>query len=631
MLVKVEQILNSRQKEAVMMPLGPTMVLAGPGSGKTHVIVHRIAYMIHHLKCLPDEILVITFTRAAADEMKMRFMQHYPKFTVQFGTFHSVFYQMLRTIDHNKYTINNLIDESEKRKIIENLYRQIDAEDYNDFITEFIRHMSLMRNQLIHINHYNPDGISKENFIALYENYENYKTMTMRFDFDDMVVTCYEQLIHNPDFLSYFRRKYKYILIDEFQDINLVQFEIVKLLAKERQNLFIVGDDDQSIYKFRGAKPEFLLTFEKHFRNTKKVILDINYRSTENIVNISNSLICHNKMRYPKTIRAYNKRGRNPSIIYCKDPKDEARMVRDKIIELMKEGEQLKDIAIIYRSNIEARPVMEEFIASNIPFFIRDECITLYDQWVTKDILAYLRLSKDLSQDELVLQIINRPSRFISKTALYEAQKLDGAILYNLLKTEELSERQKDHIHEFIFNLQRIQKMPLGEAIDYIRKKIEYDKYVRDYCDYRKVAFDYLIEVLDELEESASNFSDFNVWEEHLFHMAKNIKRYQSERKAEKEGVLLTTMHSAKGLEFNTVFVLNLVDGVIPHHKSIKETDREEERRLLYVAVTRAKTNLYLYIPQKRHKKYTEISPFLKEIMKTQSHLFNIGGVKNGQ
>lgn len=628
MLVNLEQALNSRQKEAVTMPLGPTMVLAGPGSGKTHVIVHRIEYMIRFLKCLPHEILVITFTRAAADEMKMRFVNEYSISSVNFGTFHSVFYKMLKVLYQDKYNINNLIDESKKRKIIENLYRELDGEDYDDFVSEFIRHMSLMRNQLINVKHYNPDGISKENFMTLYEKYENYKAITMGFDFDDMVIACYEELIQNPEFLLYFRKKYRYILIDEFQDINLAQFEVIKLLANEHKNIFIVGDDDQSIYKFRGAKPEFLLNFEKHFKNTQKVILDINYRSTENIVNASNALISHNKMRYHKIVHAYNKRGHNPYIIYCKDPKDQAQLIREKIVELKKEGELLKNIAVIYRSNIEVRPVMEELISSNISFAIRDECMTLYDQWITKDILAYLRLSQDLSQNDLVLQLINRPSRFISKTALYTAKNIDGPILYNLLKADELNKWQKDHINELIFNLQRIQKMPLGEAVSYIRKKVEYDRYVFDYCNYRKIPCDSLMEVLDELEESCSSFLNVYMWEEYLYNIAQNIKRHQRKMSTEKEGVLLTTMHSAKGLEFNTVFILNLVDGVVPYHKSIKETDREEERRLLYVAMTRAKTNLYLYIPKQRYKKYTEISPFLKEIMEKQSNLLNIGGLK---
>ena len=626
MLIDLKQMLNNRQKEAVTMPLGPTMVLAGPGSGKTHVIVHRINYMIRFLKCMPHEILVITFTRAAADEMKMRFINEYSIFSVHFGTFHSVFYKMLRAVYQDKYTINNLIDESEKRKIIENLYIKLDGEDYDDFVNEFMKHMSLMRNQLIHLKHYNPDGISKEHFMDLYESYENYKAMTMRFDFDDMVVTCYEELTQNPKFLSYFRGKYKYILIDEFQDINLAQFEIIKLLANEHQNIFIVGDDDQSIYKFRGAKPEFLLNFNNHFKNTRKVILDTNYRSTENIVNASNALIAHNKFRYPKIVHAYNKRGQNPHIIYCKDAKQQAQKIREKVLELNKEGELLRNIAVIYRSNIEVRPVMEEFVSSNIAFAIRDECMTLYDQWIAKDILAYLKLSKDLSQDELVYQLINRPSRFISKTALYAAKKLNGPILYNLLKIDELSQWQKDHIQEFIFHLQCIQKMPLGKAVAYIRKKVEYDRYVFDYCSYRKIPCDTLMEVLDELEESCSSYLDVYTWEDYLYNIAQNIKRYQRKLKTEKEGVLLTTMHSAKGLEFNTVFILNLVDGVVPYHKSIKEADREEERRLLYVAMTRAKTNLYLYIPKQRYKKRTDISPFLKEIIRTQSKLVNIGG-----
>ncbi|MGL5677114.1 MAG: ATP-dependent helicase [Cellulosilyticaceae bacterium] len=605
--------LNSNQLEAVTAPLGPTMVIAGPGSGKTFVITQRIHYMLETFGCDPSHILVITFTKAAAEEMKERYYQLYGGSRVQFGTFHSVFYKILRLVDPEKYDLSHLISEDNKKRVIEKLYKEIDGESHEDFVEVFLGHLTLMKNQLIQPKYYNPDGISKELFIKVYQGYDAYKERQGLFDFDDMLVDCYYALIHNEHLLEHMRRRYKHILIDEFQDINCVQFEVIKLLAEKHKDLFVVGDDDQSIYQFRGAKPEFLLSFETYFNPVKKVILDVNYRSTQPILAYSNALIAHNTNRYTKAMKTSKLEGEKPAFCTCKDPKEQAAAITNQIIELTKGETKLSECAVIYRTNIQARPLIEMFMSAHIPFVLKDTIHTLYDQWMTKDMLAYLHLAKNRNNPEKIMQIINRPSRYISKAALADAVKVDGDLLNTLTKSDLLTQWQKDYIQEFIYHLQCLQRKPLQDAITYISKTIGYEKYLQEYANFRKMPVSNLMDVLADITESAASFEDVDTWEEHLKLMAMGLK--QNAKNTKQDGVVLSTMHSAKGLEFTYVFIVDAVDGVIPHSKSLDEKQLEEERRLLYVGMTRAKEKLFIYLPQQRYQEKVSISPFIDEML----------------
>lgn len=606
--------LNANQKQAVEMPLGATMVIAGPGSGKTFVITERVRYMISHLQCQPQHILVITFTKAAAEEMKGRYLKATHQTGVTFGTFHSVFYRMLRKADPNRYALERLISEDKKRQVIEKIYQGMDTGDaYEDFIEVFLGHLTLMTNQLIQPKYYNPDGISKEVFLKVFNSYEQYKERHGLFDFDDMLVHTYYLLRNDSHILTFYQSKYKHILIDEFQDINCVQFEIIKLLSSRHTDLFVVGDDDQSIYQFRGAKPEFLLSFEEYFNPVQKIILDVNYRSTPNILRYSNSLIGYNINRYEKIMHAAHIEGDKPIVTYCEDAKEQASLVLKEILKLNAAGLPLKECAIIYRTNIQARPLIEALRTVQIPFIIKDAMVTLYDQWMTKDILAYLHLAYNIEDSERLLQIINRPTRYISKLALEDARKKGGNLLKNLLESDLLSRLQKDRIEELIFNLQRLKTLTLKEAIPYIRHTIGYEKYLIEYAAYRKIPSEGLVNMLLELEDSAREYACVEEWEEALYAISMSVK--QSSRQKGHDALTLTTMHSAKGLEFGAVFIIDILDGVIPHSKSLSDTQVEEERRLFYVALTRAKERLYLYIPKNRYQKKAESSPFILETL----------------
>lgn len=609
----MKEQLNDNQFKAVTLPLGPTMVIAGPGSGKTHVIVQRIQYMIKTFGCIPSHLLVITFTKAAAVEMQERYIKEFGESRVNFGTFHSIFFRILRTSDKERYSLDNLLAEDKKRHVIEQIYRGLNGEEYEDFIDIFLSHLTLMKNQLIQPKYYNPDGVSKELFLEVYKKFEAFKERHHLFDFDDMLVDCYYLLKNDEHLLKYCRERYRHILIDEFQDINCVQFEIIRLLTKNSSNIFIVGDDDQSIYRFRGAKPEFLLGFKEYFSEAQKVILDINYRSTQKILQASNALIAYNENRFDKDMQTCNGVGEPPHIISCAHPVEQAAFILKKIIALKNEDYSFSDIAVIYRTNIQARPILENLLSSNIPFQLRDTLPTLYDHWLTKDIFAYLNLAHDLTKTNLAIQIINRPSRYISKTHLASVKSLDSNLLFGLLKLEDLSDWQKNPVQELIYHLQTLKSKPFDQAIHYIRKIIGYDKYVIEYANYRKIPSEGLIEMLDEIEESSKNYNRLEEWQNTLYNISMSIKQ-NSKQKQLKEAITLTTMHSAKGLEFKIVFIVDVVDGVIPHSKSTIKDQLEEERRLFYVALTRAKEKVYLYVPKSRYDKPTEVSPFINEL-----------------
>ena len=471
-----------------------------------------------------------------------------------------------------------------------------------------------MQNQLIESKNYYPEGISREAFINLLKHYEAFKERHQAFDFDDMLVACYYLLENDDAILKVVREQYQYILIDEFQDINEVQFRIIKKIAEAKRQIFVVGDDDQSIYQFRGARPEFLLDFKKHFPEVEEIYLDVNYRSTQTILNYSLALIEHNTKRYLKSLTTPNAKGSAPLFIPCKDAKEEALLIVNEIIKQKNEGLFLTEMAIIYRTNLQARPIVEALLAANIPFCLRDGMVSLYDQWITQDLFAYLYLAENINQPELAARIINKPKRYISNAAMQQAKQMGGHLFMNLLGLDTLTEWQKNYIQQLLFDLQVLKEKDLKNAIAYIRRNIGYDQYVMDYASFRRMPASSLLEVLDDIEDSTEGYVSFKEWENMLKTMSEQVNAQAKNKNITQEALNLMTMHGSKGLEFNTVFIIGVIDGTIPHHKSHLPAELEEERRLFYVAMTRAKENLFIYSPEERHGKNVDISPFIREI-----------------
>ncbi|GMQ57571.1 ATP-dependent helicase [Vallitalea sediminicola] len=610
--------LNSNQKKAVTHNEGPMMVLAGPGSGKTMVITHRIINLIEEYNVNPSNILVITFTKAAAITMENRFENLSDSNAgkkVLFGTFHSVFFRILKS--YYDLNVSQIIMENKKLDVFREIVRQleIEYEDENEFINQIMTEISLIKNELINVKYYNAVSCSNEDFYKIYSLYEAYKREKKAIDFDDMLIKCYNLLSKNDKILNIWQSKFKYILIDEFQDINRVQYETIKLLAKPDDNLFIVGDDDQSIYSFRGAKPEFLLNFPEEYGDTKKIVLNNNYRSTKNIVKVSRSVIKNNHKRYIKDMITSNKDGNQLNLIETKDIGDEAKTVADSILELSKQKNiPLSEIAIIYRTNIQSRAIIDIFLDMNIPFVVRDKAAIIYDHWVAKDMISYMKLALDIKDKEALIRIINKPKRYISKVAIEISKKYSDNIWEGLYKHSQEKEWMINRLDELQYHLQVIKKSKPYDIIKYIRKEIGYDGYLNNYAAYRKIGIEGLIEILNEIGESTKNFETIHEWFNHIEEYRKLMEESDNNRNIYKDSITLTTMHSSKGLEFGIVWIVGAVEGLIPHEKSNRDKDIEEERRLFYVGMTRAKEYLYISYINNRYDEPAVQSRFLDEI-----------------
>lgn len=614
--------LNENQQMAVKHVDGPCMVLAGPGSGKTRVITYRIVNMVMNEGIPPTRILAISFTKASSIEMKNRALSICNDFRmnkVTFGTFHAVFFRILRKFE--RLNLNSILDEKLKRFSIKGILKSLNVENGEDdeLVGQVINEISYVKNELMDKADFESEVLTKDEFINTYNMYENYKDEIKKIDFDDMLIRTYHLLQNNPDVLNVVRSVYKYILIDEFQDINRVQFEVIKLIAEPENNIFVVGDEDQSIYGFRGARPDFLLQFKNYFKDSKEVRLDINYRSKSEIIGTANRLIDKNENRYNKVIKCNQEEKGTVEYLTPKDSEDEAIQIAKDIIERVKEDYvEYDDFAVIYRTNLQSRALVDVFMDMRIPFVIRDSVVTIYDHWAAKDILSYLKLVIDPDSNEDWIRIINKPFRYISRESINSVK--DEKYFLNALITKcNLHQKQVKTITDLEIDLSYLKSLEPKNAISFIRTTLDYDKYILDYCMNRKIKPNGLIEILNEIESSSSNFKTIG---EYLSHIEKVKEELQENQKnKEVNGVIFTTMHSAKGLEFDNVYIIGTNEGTIPHEKSydIEDEDKkndqiEEERRLMYVAITRAKNRLCISCPQNKYGKKVSISRFINEI-----------------
>ena len=614
--------LNDEQRKAVEHVEGPCMVLAGPGSGKTRVITYRIANMIVNKNIPATRILAITFTKNSAIEMKNRALKlcNDPRINkVTFGTFHAVFFRILKYF--GRYDMNSILDEKTKRITIKSILKSLKVENGEDdeTVSQVINEISYVKNELMDKQDFESEILTKDEFINTYNMYEEYKEQVKKIDFDDMLIRTYNLLISDERALEMVRNVYKYILVDEFQDINKVQFEVLKLMSNPNNNIFVVGDEDQSIYGFRGARPDYLLQFEEYFNKTEKIVLDINYRSQKEIIDISNKLIQKNISRYDKTIKCYRGEGGSVNYITPKDSEDEAIQIGKEILEeIKKDFVEYSDFAIIYRTNIQARALVDVFMDMRIPFTIKDSIVTIYDHWAARDILSYLKISVRQNTNEDWIRIINKPFRYISRDNLNQIKE-DKDFINALITKCNLHPKQVKTINDLDIDIGYLKHQCPKDAISYIRTTLEYDKYILDYCTNRKIKTNGLIEILNEIESSASNFETI---EEYLIHIDKVKEELtQNHNKKEMDGVVFTTMHSAKGLEFRYVYIIGINEGTMPHEKSYDVDDEdkkaeqiEEERRLMYVGMTRAEDKLTLSAPMNKYGKKAFKSRFLEEI-----------------
>ena len=609
---KQEMAFSKAQTQAIMHKDGPMMVLAGPGSGKTTVITHRVQYLTKEYGIDPGDILVITFTRAAAGEMRER----YEALTgggsrVTFGTFHSIFFRILKLA--YRYTADNIVREEQQMQFVRELAQAggLEPEDENEFAASILSEISSVKGERIALEHYYSKNCPDAVFRQLYAGYEEKMRRAGLIDFDDMMVLCLELFTERKDILSAWQRRYRYILIDEFQDINRLQYEIVRMLAKPEDNLFIVGDDDQSIYRFRGAKPEIMLGFERDYPGAGRILLDVNYRSTEEIVAPALRLIGENQKRFSKAIHTTGRHGKNVITKLWQDPGEENLAIAREIQLYLQSGVRPGDIAVLYRTNAGPRFLMEKLMEYNLPFRTRDTVPNLYEHWISRNILTYIRIAMGSRAREDILQVINRPKRYISRDAMP-----DETVSFEKMKAFYA---EKDWIAERIESLEgdlrAIARMSPLAAVNYIRQGMGYDEYLIEYAAFRRMRPEELLETADELKESAAGFKTFDEWFAHIDAYKEELLRQAAQRRTETDAITLATMHSAKGLEFPIVYILDANEGITPHSRAMLDEDMEEERRLFYVAMTRAKTRLHVYAVRERYHKKAEVSRFVWEYL----------------
>ncbi len=618
---------NKGQKQAIEHKNGPMLVLAGPGSGKTTVITQRTKRLIEECGVKPERILVITFTKAAAQEMKERFekLMDGVRANVNFGTFHAVYFKILKYAYN--YDASCIIKEEERYQFFRELIGKLnlEIEDEKDFIEGISTEISLVKGERVDLEHYYSMNCSEENFKAIYREYDRMLRNTNKIDFDDMLLLCYELLLARTDILQMWQQRYEYILIDEFQDINRVQYDIIRLLAKPQDNLFIVGDDDQSIYRFRGAKPEIMLNFEKDYPGCKRVLLDINYRSQAKIAEAACRLVENNTKRFPKEIRAVREASEAVVVREYQDVKTQNEAIVQELLEYHRSGGDYRKIAILYRTNTQPGALVEKLMEYNIPFKMRDALPNIYEHWIARNIIAYIRLAMGASDRTLYLQIMNRPKRYLSREVFDDAEVDLEKIKAHYWR--EGKEYVVERLEKLEYDLKLLRKTNPYAAINYIRRAIGYDDYLREYAQFRRINEEELFDTLAQLQEAAREYPDFGSWFAHMEEYREELKR-QNEQKLElnREAIALMTFHAAKGLEFEQVYIVDACEGVTPHRKAVVPEDMEEERRMFYVAVTRAKQRLVVTHTKERYNKKQQISRFVPELMTDRSR-FTEGAV----
>lgn len=602
---------SNAQHQAITHGAGPAIVLAGPGSGKTLVITQRVRYLIEAYHVRPQEILVITFTKAAAQEMQSRFQALSRQRGVTFGTFHAVFFHILKYAYH--YSAANILTEEKKYQILQRLLSEsgLHFEDEKETLSEIASEISVVKNEQIPLEHYYSKSCPEEVFRNFYRKYEEMHRREGLLDFDDMMTMTYELLTQRADILAAWQRHYRYILVDEFQDINLLQYAILRLLANPERNLFIVGDDDQSIYRFRGAKPEIMLNFPKDYPDAKQIVLDRNFRSVASVIRAAQLVIRENTKRFAKRAVHVRKGQGQVDIREFSGQEHESLYLIKKVQESLAGGTPPNEIAVLYRTNQGARPYAERLMEFNIPFEMRDALPNIYEHWIAKDLFAYLHLARERLDRAEFLQVMNRPKRYIARDAI-DAKVIS---LETLRTYYEDKDWMLDWIDRLELDLRMLKDMAPYAAVNYIRYGMNYEEYLQEYAKARRMKPEELTDILDEIQDGCRPFKTVEAWYEHLTAYKERLLEQRGKKERDPDAITLATLHSAKGLEFQEVFLVDVNEGTIPHRKASMEADLEEERRLFYVGMTRAKDRLHLFYVRERYGKRVEPSAFLEPLL----------------
>ena len=601
--------LDKYQVNAVKANEKNVLVVAAPGSGKTTVIINRINHLVEDLRIDERNIIVLTFTKAAALNMKERYINTFKKQRAPFfGTFHGLFYKILLGQGKNINIIEGFI----ANKIIEGVLRKYFDEINEDKIKEAINNISLFKTSRESIENFTP-SFSKEIFIECYEAYTQYKKENSLWDFDDLAIEVLELFNNNSKIKDGYRNLFKHILVDEFQDCDQLQIDFLRMMNHKNNDLFAVGDEDQCIYSFRGSKPEYMVIFDKIYNGGKKYFLSKNYRSNKNIIEASKKVISFNKERNNKEIIS-NKQ--TDGLISCSSPYDEkiqGEEICGLIEKLHKSGKySFRDNIVLYRTNMESMSVIDSFIRNKIPFTMMDKEYNFFNHFICRDLRAYLSVAQYPYDRQSFLDIINKPFRYISKSSLaylkeYREERNPFDILIEKNDTPAFQKKKLDDLKK---DFNYISKTSLSSAIQYIITDLGYIDYLKAYSERFNTSIDDLEEILEEFKVSASAFKTIPKFFEHIDDVGKKLE--ESKRSKTEDRVLLSTIHGVKGMEFKNVFLINCNEDTMPHSSS-KDENIEEERRLFYVGITRAIDNLYLFVPRMRKGKFKDPSRFIFE------------------
>ena len=630
---EILQGLNNKQYEAVINTEGPCLIIAGAGSGKTKVLTHKIAYLIQEKNVLPWNILAITFTNKAANEMKERIANLVGDVAqdIWMGTFHSICVRILRKfIDRIGFETSFIIfDTSDQRTMIKTCLKDLNIDDKMFTDRSVLSEISNAKNQMLEPEAYTAianGDFRKEKIATVYELYQKRLKENNAIDFDDIINYTIKILNENPDVLEYYANKFKYVLVDEYQDTNKAQFTLITLFASNYGNITVVGDSDQSIYAFRGADISNILNFERDFTNAKIIKLEQNYRCTGNILKAANSVIKNNETKYKKELWTENEQGNLPKVYSAENEYDEGSFIVEQINRLRREEYfKYSDFAILYRMNTQSRAIEDILRREDIPYKIVGG-LKFYERKEIKDIISYLRLIQNPSDNLSLKRIINEPKRGIGKTSLDNIEALanqNEISMYEIIKNADQYGLNRVFVNsrEFISVMEELRAkkddLVISELIKQTLNKTGYTKALEDE---NTIEAENRIENLEEFLTVAMEFEEESA-DNGLSEFLEGITLSSDIDNMEdtEDTVTLMTLHSAKGLEFPAVFLVGMEEGIFPGYKSISEPkDLEEERRLCYVGITRAKQYLFLTCSKQRtifgSTSCNPVSRFLKEI-----------------
>ena len=543
--------------------------------------------------------------------MKERFLKfvNSDRSEVTFGTFHGIFYGILKAA----YNLNasNILSEEEKYSILREMTEKFgqEMEQEGDFLEEIAKEISVVKGNCISLEHYYASCCSDEVFREIYNGYKNALRTRRKLDFDDMILCCYELFSQRSDILKAWQKKFVYILVDEFQDINSLQYKILQMLAAPANNLFIVGDDDQSIYHFRGARPEIMLNFTRDYPGAETVLLDVNYRCSGNILKTAMNVINCNKKRFRKKLTTPNDVGMPVTCKVFDNPREEAVCVAAALKKRLEKGEKLENTAILLRTNQEAESLITALMEYQIPFTMKEQLPNLYRHWICRNLLAYLHMAAGDRSRKNFLELMNRPNRYISRDALKNSQ----ISFHDLREYYKDKDWMCDRITTLETHLRILGTLSPFAAVNFIRKGMGYEEYLREYAQFRRLKPEELLEILDRIHESTRGMKNLKQWEDYIEDYTEKLNEQAKRQRDRKEGVTVSTLHAVKGLEYDIVYILNVNEGSIPYRKAVLAEAVEEERRLFYVGMTRARRKQVLAYVNRQYEKEREPSRFLEE------------------